>query len=158
MLSFPYYILYGLKSEDSKVCVWLQIFFYAFAFDIFKRWDPCYSNNAFSGMAITFSLNTTTFSLNAETFSLEWHYSLGPVHCLQNPQTFLFSNFFIKNGSHNTIHTFKNYFATVFSVSAFSFSKNKLNPNRPIVRHNIELMINLVKNIIYASCPNKNFL
>ena len=32
-------------------------------------------------------------------------------------QITLFSNFFIKNGSHNTIYTFKNYFATVFSVS-----------------------------------------
>ena len=28
--------------------------------------------------------------------------------------------FFIKNGSHDTIHTFKNYFATVFSVFNFS--------------------------------------
>ena len=48
------------------------------------------------------------------------------------PQITLFSNFFIKNGSHNTIYTFKNYFATVFSVLVFSFSKNKLNPNTPI--------------------------
>ena len=30
----------------------------------------------------------------------------------------LFSNFFIKNGSHSTIYTFKNYFFTVFLVSA----------------------------------------
>ena len=35
----------------------------------------------------------------------------------------------IKNGSHGTIHTFKNYFVIVFSV--FSFSKNKLYPNGP---------------------------
>ena len=34
-------------------------------------------------------------------------------------------------GSHDTIHIFKNYFATVFSV--FSFSKNKFNPNTPIM-------------------------
>ena len=46
-------------------------------------------------------------------------------------QITLFSNFFIKNGSHNTIYTFKNYFTTVFSVSVFNFSKNKLNPNTP---------------------------
>ena len=32
-----------------------------------------------------------------------------------------------KNGSRGTIYTFKNYFATVFSV--FSFSKKKLYPN-----------------------------
>ena len=36
----------------------------------------------------------------------------------------------IKNGSYDTIHTFKNYFVTVFSV--FSFSKNKLYPNGPL--------------------------
>ena len=47
------------------------------------------------------------------------------------PQITLFSNFFIKNGFHSTIYTFKNYFATVFLVSVFSFSKNKLNPNTP---------------------------
>ena len=39
------------------------------------------------------------------------------VHVLKN----------IKNESHYTIYTFKNYFATVFSV----FSNNKLNPNGP---------------------------
>ena len=49
------------------------------------------------------------------------------------PQIPLFNNFFIKYGSHGNIHTFKNYFTTVFSVSVFSFSKNKLNPNRPLV-------------------------
>ena len=35
----------------------------------------------------------------------------------------------IKNGSHGTIHTFKNYFTLVFSI--FSFNKNKLYPNGP---------------------------
>ena len=34
-----------------------------------------------------------------------------------DPQITLFNNFFIKNGSHSTIYTFKNYFTTVFSVS-----------------------------------------
>ena len=29
-----------------------------------------------------------------------------------------FQQFFIKNGSHGTIHIFKNYFATIFSVLA----------------------------------------
>ena len=49
-----------------------------------------------------------------------------------DPQITLFNNFFIKNGSHSTIYTFKNYFVIVFSVSVFNFSKNKLNPNGPI--------------------------
>ena len=44
-----------------------------------------------------------------------------------DPQISLFINFFIKNGSHDIIHTFKNYFATVFfsfqfSVFSFQFS------------------------------------
>ena len=37
-------------------------------------------------------------------------------HCSWVPQTPLFNNFFIKNGSHGTIYIFKNYFAIVFSV------------------------------------------
>ena len=41
---------------------------------------------------------------------------MGPVHCSWDPQISFSSNFFIKNRSHGTIHTFKNYFATVFSV------------------------------------------
>ena len=43
------------------------------------------------------------------------------VHALKN----------IKNRSHGTIHTFKNYFDTVLSV--FSFNNNKLNPNGPSI-------------------------
>ena len=42
--------------------------------------------------------------------------SVGPVHCSQDLQTSFFNKTFITNESHNTIHTFKNYFVTVFSV------------------------------------------
>ena len=38
-----------------------------------------------------------------------------------DPQISFFINFFIKYGSHSTIYTFKNYFATVFSVFSFQF-------------------------------------
>ena len=65
-----------------------------------------------------------------------WLCQLWTVHpcTVHESHKLLFSNFFlIKNESHNTIYIFKNYFATVFSVSVFNFSKNKLNPNRPIV-------------------------
>ena len=59
--------------------------------------------------------------------SLFTHYS-GTVHVLfMGPTSTLLKK--IKNESHNTIHTFKNYFAIVFSV--FSFSNNKFNPNGP---------------------------
>ena len=55
------------------------------------------------------------------------------VHCLQVSQITFFSNFFIKNGSHSIIYTLTNYFTIVFSVSVFSFSKNKLYPNELLV-------------------------
>ena len=51
---------------------------------------------------------------------------MGPMHYSRDPQTYFFRKIFIKNGSHDTIYTFKNYFVTVFSI----FS-NKRYPNRP---------------------------
>ena len=56
-----------------------------------------------------------------------------PVHHSRILQNSLFNHFFIKNGSHDTIYTFKNYFASMFSVLVFSFSKNKLYPNGPYI-------------------------
>ena len=47
------------------------------------------------------------------------------MHCSWVTTTLFRKN--IKSESHNTIHTFKNYFTTVFSV--FNFNKNKLYPN-----------------------------
>ena len=43
--------------------------------------------------------------------------------------TLLKKNFKIR--SHSTIHIFKNYFATIFSI--FSFQQNKRYPNKPVV-------------------------
>ena len=60
------------------------------------------------------------------------HNCSSTVHALfKGSTTTLFRKKNIKNGSHITIHTFKNYFATVFSV--FNFSKNKFNLNGTIV-------------------------
>ena len=56
------------------------------------------------------------------------------VHVLKN----------IENGSHDTIYTFKNYFATVFSV----FSNNKFNPNtpiKPVTLHDLIMEAKIVK-------------
>ena len=52
------------------------------------------------------------------------------IHQCSHTVHVLFMHLKICLTSHGTIHTFKNYFATVFSI--FSFSKNKLYPNRPI--------------------------
>ena len=41
---------------------------------------------------------------------------VGTMHCSRDLQISFFTQTLIKNGSHSTIHTFKNYFATLFSV------------------------------------------
>ena len=55
------------------------------------------------------------------TYTHDWKMclSMDPVHCSWDPQTSFFSKIFIKNGFHGIIHTFKNYFATIFSVFNF---------------------------------------
>ena len=52
----------------------------------------------------------------------------GSVHCLRDPQEWNSTKKTFKTGSHDTIHTFRNYFATVFLI----FS-NKQYPNRPLI-------------------------
>ena len=62
-----------------------------------------------------FSLRVTSheFSVRKKNHrSYTVHHCSSTVHALKN----------IKNGSHGTIHIFKNYFATVFSIFSFQFS------------------------------------
>ena len=63
-------------------------------------------------------------------------------------QISFFINFFIKNGSHGTIYTFKNYFATVISAISFQFQQNKSYPNRP----NLSLFISSPKSPTELQC------
>ena len=66
----------------------------------------------------------SAFSFSSFFFSFFWEvrfsrilvFPVGSVHCLRDPQIYFFNKIFIKNGSHNIIYTFKNYFATLFSV------------------------------------------
>ena len=51
------------------------------------------------------------------------------TYCSWDPQP-LYAEKIFKNGSHGTIHTFKNYFVTVFLI--FSFQQNNLYPNEPL--------------------------
>ena len=67
-------------------------------------------------------------------FYIEKHWdvlSVCPVHHTQDPQTSFFIQTFIKNESYDTIHTFKNYFTTVFLV--FNFQQNKPYLNTPFI-------------------------
>ena len=69
----------------------------------------------------------------------DFSHSFHPIsaHCalFTNSQISLFSNFFIKNGSYGTIHTFKNNFTTVFFSFQFQFSvfSFQLYPNGPLI-------------------------
>ena len=56
-------------------------------------------------------------------FLVEAFFYVDPVYYLQDLQIPSFSNFFFKIGSYGTNHTFKNYFATIFSVFSFSFQQ-----------------------------------
>ena len=58
--------------------------------------------------------------------ALQQHYSCTVAALFMRPIATLFKKY-IKNGSHGTIHIFKNYFTIVFSV--FNFRKNKFNPD-----------------------------
>ena len=56
------------------------------------------------------------FKFLATRFCGYWLFQWVPCTMHGTHKLLFFNKTFIKNGSHNTIHTFKNYFATVFSV------------------------------------------
>ena len=85
-----------VNSAAGPILVWVWILVHVF------------SSNAFSIFFFFFCVSAVVVD--------QFSYAL-----FMDPQTSLFSNFFIKNGSHSIIYTFKNYFVTVFSV--FSFNK-----------------------------------
>ena len=62
---------------------------------------------------------------------------------------------YIKNGSQGTIHTFKNYFAIVFSL--FSFQQNKLYLNGPYIfwKSNNWLHVFYILNTHAQFCDNR---
>ena len=108
-------------SVRLLVCVWIHwsccvsrlrfsfFLFFFFFFLMLKR----YCSSLLWTVAVTFDREQCIYAL------------------FMDPQITLFSNFFIKNGSHGTVYTFKNYFATVFSVFNFQFQQNKFYSNRP---------------------------
>ena len=77
--------------------------------------------HAFVGLRLLFMhcawTVATKFDFSPSSQSIRIHRVL-----FTDPQISLFNNFFIKTGSHGTIHTFKNYFATVFFSFQFQFS------------------------------------
>ena len=77
-----------------------------FTWEYVCQWVPC-------------TVHGTYYLFERPNFSLECDCSVGPVHCSWDPQTSFFNKTFIKNESHDTIHTFKNYFTIIFSIFSF---------------------------------------
>ena len=106
----------------------------AFAFSfLFYFIEKCIScgNVSVSGSHALCMRSTT--SLTSKIFT-EMCLLVGLVHYSRDLQTFFFNKIFIKNRSHGTIHTFKNYFATVFSI----FSKiSSIQTDPKCVKHKI---------------------
>ena len=95
-------------------------------------------------MCLDSCLRASAFQISAFSSSSSF-FQIFTVHALfMRPTATLFREKNIKNGSYGTIHTFKNYFVTLFSVFSFqffNFSKNKLYSNRPLVPWKFKLMI-----------------
>ena len=128
----------------TKKCIYLSIFFifllfyildcvllkkeFPFLLDMVSVWGgrqvSAFFQFAFSDFFFFLHVNSNITWVHCagdkNYCSYTVHHCSNTVHTLKN----------IKNGSHDTIHTFKNYFATVFSV--FSFSKNKFYLNGPL--------------------------
>ena len=103
--------------------------FYAFTFAAFFLFFFFFFFHVFSPTAVTVHVRYMNSSRNIwPVFREQYTYVL-----FTDPQILFFINFFIKNGSHDTIYTFKNYFATVISAISFQFQQNKSYPNRTMI-------------------------
>ena len=94
------------------VCLFVCFVFFFFFSRVFELFECC-----------GYCLCTVQWTVIA---NFDFSKFFGPIsaHCVlfMDLQISLFSNFFITNGSHGTIYTFKNYFATVFFSFQFQFS------------------------------------
>ena len=109
----------------DQVCVWIA--FAAFQFLRFPFFLFSFFSRVFSPLAATVHVRYMNSSRNFWPVFREQY-----IRALfTDPQISFFINFFIKNGSHGIIYTFKNYFATVISAINFQFQQNKSYPNRP---------------------------
>ena len=82
-------------------------------------------------VASTFCVFRIFFFLHVNS-NITWFYcAVDKKYCLCTIHVLFMYYSCTVHESHDTIHTFKNYFATVFSV--FSFRNNKFNPNGPKV-------------------------
>ena len=110
------------------MCVWVGVCCVAFQFLRFLLFFFFFCHAFSPHKRLLFMYGTWTVAATFDPLSM----NSASVHYSRTQNFHFFINFFIKNGSYGTIYTFKNYFTTIFLVSVFNFSKNKLNPNGPI--------------------------
>ena len=104
-------------------------------------------------IAYIFSVSLdTAFFFQRLDLCCPMRFLVGSVHCSQDLQVFFFNKNNFKTESHDTIHIFKNYFATIFSVF-----KNKHYPNRPLINQG-KIFAILTKFIFQLARQNKNQL
>ena len=94
--------LFNFEPNIHLVCVWEARF-------AFPKCTFCIS------VAFFFLFFFNFLSWNVWFFSWTVH----NVHCSRTPKFYFSATFSLKNWSHGTIHTFKNYFVTVFSVFSY---------------------------------------
>ena len=131
-LCLAFFFFLGTHLRDKPNCYGYCSWTVAIMFDFSHPFQhisgscvlfPCTPFNFFFFQA-AFQWDFSSYSYCLWTVAATFNYS--PVnsihvHCSWVPQTSIFSQFFIKNGSYGTIYIFKNYFISVFSV--FNFSK-----------------------------------
>ena len=105
---------YGGDEEDESV---LRIFIgFECTFRCGLDLRFAFSSSSFFHSLFFFSFFLAAIFYFSSMYIAHFSNTSGSVYCLRDSQTSLFSNFFIKNWFHGTIHTFKNYFTIVFSV------------------------------------------
>ena len=100
--------MFGLGGKPT-FCVWhFSLFLFFFL-------------HVFVGLQLLFMHCTWTVAAKFDFFSI-FLVNQDTSCTVYGYTNFTFQQFFIKNRSHSTIHTFKNYFATVFFKFQFQFS------------------------------------
>ena len=93
-----------------------------------------------------------------EHFSSAVAFFCGSRALFTRPASMDFSKINFKTKSHDTIHTFKNYFATIFSIFSFQFSifSNKRYPNIPLMFDKFPCFIFLICWLVFSHNNNNN--
>ena len=101
---FHFLVIFSLKMGPAVLFIHLKII------SLFRaRLDSAFAH-------LHFENHVSFFFLFQQHYLTKSTINSAQVHCSWIPQISLFSHFFIKNESHNIIHTFKNHFATMFSI------------------------------------------